>query len=109
MVFSIKTQKKIKKLFKNDSEIIEQLLSGNAEVISKATRKIGGISQEGIDPEDVVVAFESNDSDTMNYLYNQSKRLIELQELYQELCSEFCDNMINTTTTEYSTEKKRSV
>lgn len=95
----------IKILFKNDSEMREQLLSGNVDVI----RKIGRISQKEINQEDIVIAFESNDPDTMNYLYNQSKRLVQLQELYRELCYEFCKNMVDDKTTEYSTEKNRSV
>ena len=105
MVFSKEIQKKIKILFQNDSKTREQLLSGNVEAI----RKIGSISQRGINPEDVVIAFESNDSDTMNYLYNQSKRLVELHELYQELCYEFSKNMVDDKTTEYSTGTKRSI
>ena len=37
-----------------------------------------------------MVAFVSNNPDTMNYLFNFAKRLIELEELYKELCMEFC-------------------
>ena len=96
MVFSNEIQNKIKVLFKNDSETREQLLSGNAD----AVRKIGSISQKGINPEDVVIAFESNDPDTMNYLYNQSKRLVEIHELYKELCYEFYKNMVDNKTIE---------
>ena len=40
------------------------------------------------------MAFESNNLDTMNYLYNQSKRLVELQELYKELRYDFYNIMI---------------
>ena len=43
-------------------------------------------------PEDIVKAFESNNQNTMNALYNESKRLVELRELYKELCYEFYQN-----------------
>lgn len=88
MVLSNEIQNKIKILFENDSETREQLLLGNAEVV----RKIGVISQKGINPEDVVIALESKDYNTMNTLYNQSKRLVELRKLYKELCYEFYQN-----------------
>lgn len=99
MVLSSEIQNKIKILFENDSVIREQLLSGDADAI----RKIGSMSQKGINPEDIVAAFESNDPDTMNYLYVQSKRLIELHELYKELCYEFYKN------TEHYNSKKRNI
>ena len=88
MILSNEVQNKIKILFENDSETREQLLLGNAE----AVRKIGSISQKGINPEDIVKAFESNNQNTMNALYNESKRLVELRELYKELCYEFYQN-----------------
>ena len=88
MILSNEVQNKIKILFENDSETREQLLLGNAE----AVRKIGSISQKGINPEDIVKTFESNNQNTMNALYNESKRLVELRELYKELCYEFYQN-----------------
>lgn len=105
MIFSNEIQNKIKILFKNDSEIREQLLLGNAD----AVRKVGSISQKGINPEDVVMVFESNDPDNMKYLYNQCKRLVELHELYQELCYEFYKNMVDNKVAEHSIVKKKSV
>lgn len=85
MILSDELQNKIKRLFAKDTATRERLLAGDAETI----REIGSISQKGINPEDVVVAIESNDSETIKCLYNQSKKLIELQELYKELCYEF--------------------
>ena len=88
MILSNEVQNKIKILFANDSETREQLLLGNAEVV----RKIGSISQKGINPEEIVKAFESDNQNIMNALYNESKRLVELRELYKELCYEFYQN-----------------
>jgi hypothetical protein len=55
----------------------------------EAIREIGSISQKGINPDDVIVAYESGDPNTMNYLYQQAKRLVGLQELYKDLCFEY--------------------
>ena len=55
---------------------------------AEAIREIGSLSQRGINPDDVVVAYESGNQDTMNYLYQQAKRLVGLQELYKDLCFE---------------------
>ena len=90
MFFSEEIQSKTKKLLKDDNETIEKILSGDAEAI----RKIGSIAQQGINPENVVRAFESNDPDAMKHIYNQSKNLVELRELYQELCYEFYKNIV---------------
>ena len=89
MVLSNEIQNKIKILFKNDDEFRERLLSMDVNAI----RKIASISQKGINPKDVVQAFENKDYAAMNRLYNQSKRLVELQELYKELCYEFYKNI----------------
>ena len=65
--------------------MIEKLYKCDAEAI----REIGSLSQRGINPDDVVVVYESGDPSTMNYLYQQVKRLVGLQELYKELCFEY--------------------
>ena len=88
MFFSVETQNKIKTLFKNDDEMQEKLLSGNADAI----RNVGMISQTRINPEDVVEAVDSKDPDIMSELYIHAKRLVELQKLYRELCLEFEEN-----------------
>lgn len=85
MSISKEKQERINFLFKTNPEMIEKLYECDAEAI----REVGSLSQGGIDPEDVIVAYESGDPDTMNYLYQQAKRLVELQELYKELCFEF--------------------
>ena len=85
MNISKENQEKINLLFKNDPEMIEKLCKYDAEAI----REVGILSQRGINPDDVIVAYESDDSSTMNYLYQQAKRLVELQELYKELCFEY--------------------
>ena len=54
-----------------------------------AIRKVGSISQKGINPDDVIAAYKSGDNDTMLYSYQQAKRLVGLQELYKELSFEY--------------------
>lgn len=85
MSISKETQEKINFLFKTNPEMIEKLYDCDAQAI----REIGSLSQRGISPEDVIVAYESGESSTMNYLYQQAKRLVGLQELYKELCFEY--------------------
>lgn len=82
MNFPKDLQDKINLLFQNDKNIREKLLSGDADVI----RHIGSISQKGISPEDIVLAFDSKDSDTMDYLYKKAKKMVELKQLYKDLC-----------------------
>ena len=76
---------KIKLLFKNNEEVRDKLLAGDANTI----KEIGSISQKGIDPADVVVAYNSNDSEAMKALYDKAQKLIELQKIYRELCLEY--------------------
>ena len=87
MKFSRELQEKIKVLFKNNEELREKLLSGDADSI----RQIGLLSQKGVSTEDVVDAYESKDSETMEYLYKKAKKVLELQELYRELCLEYIE------------------
>ena len=85
MGISKEIQERINLLFKTNSEIKEKLYKCDAEAI----REIGMLSQKGINPDDVIAAYESDDTSTMNYLYQQAKRLVGLQELYKELCFEY--------------------
>ena len=85
MGISKKTKERINLLFKTNPEMIEKLYKCDSEAI----REIGSLSQRGINPVDVIVAYESGDPSTMNYLYQQAKRLVGLQELYKELCFEY--------------------
>ena len=87
MVFSKGTQEKISLLFKTNPEMMEKLLRCDAEAI----REIGFLSQKGINPNDVVAAYESNDPEAVNVIYQQAKMLVELQELYKDLCLEYCN------------------
>ena len=87
MNFSKELQEKINMLFADKDEIREKLLEGDVETI----RKIGSASQKGMKPEDIVEAYESNDSETMENLYKKAKKLIELQKLYKDLCLEECN------------------
>ena len=85
MSISKEIQERINLLFKTNSEMKEKLYKCDAGAI----REIGRLSQRGINPDDVIAAYESGDPSTMNYLYQQAKRLIELQKLYKELCFEY--------------------
>jgi hypothetical protein len=85
MSISKETQERVNLLFKTNPEMLEKLNKCDVEAI----REIGSISQKGINPDDVIVAYESGDPNTMNYLYQQAKRLVGLQELYKDLCFEY--------------------
>jgi len=89
MTVSLKTQRKINNLFKTNPEFRERLFVCDAAAI----REVGGLSQSKVEPEDIIEAYESNDKDTMNYLYKQAKRLVELKELYNDLCIEFYEKI----------------
>ena len=85
MSISKETQKKINFLFKTNPEMIEKLYQCDAEAI----REIGSLSQRGINPDDIIAAYESGEPSTMDYLYQQAKKIVGLQELYKELCFEY--------------------
>ena len=85
MSFSKELQEKINMLFADKEEIREKLLAGDVDTI----RKIGSASQKGMNPEDIVDAYESNDSETMENIYKKAKKLVELQKLYKDLCLEY--------------------
>lgn len=85
MGISKEIQERINLLFKTNSEMKEKLYKCDAEAI----REIGILSQKGINPDDVIAAYESGDPSTMNYLYQQAKKMVGLQELYKELCFEY--------------------
>lgn len=63
----------------------EKLLQCDADAI----REVGSLSQRGMNPDDIIAAYESEDPETMKYLYLQAKRLVGLQELYKELSFEY--------------------
>ena len=85
MNLSKEVQEKINILFENNEEIRGKLLEGDTETI----RQIGLESQKGMNPEDIVDAYESNDDKIMEYLYKKAKKLVELQRLYKDLCLEY--------------------
>lgn len=94
MMLSKQTQDKINKLFKNDEETRIKLLNVDADAI----REIGSKSQKGIPFEDVVAAYESQDPKVMEYLYKQAKRLEGYQELYNELCYAYYEEVKSSKT-----------
>ena len=58
-------------------------------------RESASIFQKLINPEYVIDAYESNDSDTIEYLYKKAQKLIELQRLYRELYLEYYNSTID--------------
>ena len=92
MSISKENKERINTLFKTNPEMIEKLCNWDEEAI----RQVASISQGGINPNDVIVAYESGDPNAMNSLYQQSKRLVGLQELYKDLCFEYCNKANDT-------------
>lgn len=84
MIVSKETQEKINFLFKTNPEIADKLSNCDPEAI----REIGILSQRGINPNDVIIAYKSGDPESLKQLYQQAKRLLLLQELYKDLCFE---------------------
>lgn len=91
MQFSKELQSRIKNLFKNNEELRDKLLSGDVDSI----RQIGALSQKGINPEDIIKAYESN-SNQMEELYKKARFAVELKILYRDLCLEFSRRSRNT-------------
>lgn len=94
MKLSLETQEKINRLFTDNEELKNKLLAVDAD----AVREIGSLSQLGINPQDVVEAFEQDDVEKKDYLYNKAKKILELKDLYKELCIEHSKNSINRDT-----------
>jgi len=80
-MFPKELQDKINILFKNNEEKRKKLLAGDVEAIRELTS-----SQRGIDSQEIVYAFENDETDALKYLYNKAKRNVEIQNLYKELC-----------------------
>ena len=85
MNLSKEIKKTIEVLFANNEEIRGKLLEGDAETI----KQIGVASQRGINPEDIIDAYESHDSKTMEYLYKKAKKQAAVKKLYIDLCKEY--------------------
>lgn len=106
MSISKEIQERINFLFQTNSEMSEKLYKYDAEAISE----IGRLSQRGINPDDVIEAYESGDPSTMNYLYQQTKRLVGLKELYKMLCFEYYKKTKETSeSVEHSNSQRKGV
>ena len=103
MIFSRETDERINTLFKTNEEMRKRLFACDANAI----REIGFLAQTKVDPEDVIDAIESNDPDTLNYLLNKAKKLVELKTLYKDMCNEFYKKMKIPTETEEQTQDIR--
>ena len=71
-------EEKIKTLFVDDAELRMRLLKGEAEAIQQLAMITGKI-----DPIEIVKSYENN---TMDFLYQKAKKLIQIRDLYVELC-----------------------
>ena len=84
MKMSNELKKRIEKAFMLNDELRIQLLSGNADAI----REVGIRAQKNIKPEDIIEAYESN---SMDYLYKQAKKMVEMKKLYEDLCDYYIE------------------
>ena len=75
-------KEKIEEIIKNNTDLKNKILSGDGDAI----RQIGIEAQKRIYPEDIVKAYESNNID---YLYKQAKKLVTMKEMYLELCDAY--------------------
>ena len=90
MKISKELQERVNLHFKNNEEIRESILIGDVNAI----RRIASVlSLDRVKTEDIVTAYESNDSEAIKNLYEKAKRLIELEKLYKDLCLEYYNNL----------------
>lgn len=92
MEISEELQEKIESLFKNNKELRDKLLAGDPDAISY----IGEAGQTRFDPADIVASWES---DTIEYLYKKAKKMIEVRELYEALCTAYYKERLNSKNT----------
>ena len=93
MNISKELQEKINILLENNEEVKKKVLEGDADTI----KQIGSVSQKGINPEDIISAYESNDSEEIKKVYNKAKKQVALREVYKELCEAYSkdDDKVN--------------
>ena len=104
MAISKGTTERINFLFKSEPETEEKLLNLDPDSIRNLA------SCGGINPDDFISAYESDDLNAMLQLYYEAKRLSELQKLYKELCFEYCNDIKEATEEiEYSGFQKRII
>lgn len=73
---------KIENLFQDNEKLKKDLLSGNPNAI----QKIAIIGDDKIAPEDVIIAYESND---MENIYQEAQKKLAIKKLYKELCEAY--------------------
>ena len=71
---------KINKVLINYEALKEKILSGDIDSI----RTLGHISQQGLTPESIIKFYESGQT---AQLYKYAQHLIEMKQLYYELCN----------------------
>ena len=72
-------EEKIRTIFKYNEELKNQLLNGDESAI----QQLAIISGMGFDSKDIV---ESFDCGTEQYLYKKAKEMLQIRELYRDLC-----------------------
>ena len=72
-------------LFANNEEKREKLLKLDPDAIKLIGYK------EDINPEDIITAYESKDSETMKELYNKAKSQVRRRKLYEKLCEAYSE------------------
>ena len=85
MDWSVRTNKQIRELFKDEPELMKRLLSENETIRKEAIRQIGLYSNAGITPEEFVNAYNNK---TIDDLYKREIRKIKIRILYYELNGE---------------------
>ena len=76
------TFKKVSELFKSNPQLEKALLSLDRDAIRSLTTEF----QNGINPKDVVDAFEFGE-ESLEYLRKKAERQIAVKELYKALCT----------------------
>lgn len=82
MNISNELKEKVERLLRNNEELKRGALEGNADAI----RKIGNLSQNGIQAKEITEAYENN---TIEQLYKKAKNILELQDVYEKLCDAY--------------------
>ena len=80
MTWNVNTDKKINELFKKNNEFRKRLLSHDADAIRELATY-----DKGFSCEEIIYAYEN---DSLDYIYAQAKRKLEITKLYFELIGE---------------------
>ena len=85
MQWSVKINKKIRELFKDNEELMNRLLSDDSNIRNEAIREIGLNSNQGFTSEEIICAYNNKKIDE---LYKKAKKNTEIRILFYELINE---------------------